>query len=416
MKVKAVRLYGVNDIRFEEFDLRDIGEDELLASVMTDSLCMSTYKAVLQGSGHRCVPDDIAVNPVLIGHEFCGRVEKVGTAFQDRIHVGDLFTVQPKMVDGDTIKGPGYSFPYYGGDATHIIVPAEAVNEGYYLPYSGDAYFKASTAEPLSCLVSAARSQYHLGENSKTHIMGLKQGGCMAILAGCGSMGLGAAEVAMALEQRPKRIVITDIDEKRIARAKSVLKPKNGVKIEIVNTKDMEDPVKSLKQHANGNGFDDIFIMAPVPSVIETADAIAGTNSCINFFAGPTKKKFGAMVNFYGVHYNDKHIIGTSGGDIDDMKESLRLLEEEKIDPSILLSHIGGLNSAAEATLHLPEIPGAKKLIYCNIDLPLTAIDEFEEKGRTDPLFATLHEICASNNMLWCKEAEEYLLQNAPRL
>ena len=416
MKVKAVRLYGVNDIRFEEFDLRDIGEDELLASVMTDSLCMSTYKAVLQGSGHRCVPDDIATNPVLIGHEFCGRVEKVGTAFQDRIHVGDLFTVQPKMVDGDTIKGPGYSFPYYGGDATHIIVPAEAVNEGYYLPYSGDAYFKASTAEPLSCLVSAARSQYHLGENSKTHIMGLKQGGCMAILAGCGPMGLGAAEVAMALEPRPKRIVITDIDEKRIARAKSVLKPKNGVEIEIVNTKDMEDPVKSLKQYANGNGFDDIFIMAPVPSVIETADAIAGTNSCINFFAGPTKKEFGAMVNFYGVHYNDKHIIGTSGGDIDDMKESLRLLEEEKIDPSILLSHIGGLDSAAEATLHLPEIPGAKKLIYCNIDLPLTAIDEFEEKGRTDPLFATLHEICTSNNMLWCKEAEEYLLQNAPRL
>ncbi|HWR21852.1 MAG TPA: zinc-binding dehydrogenase [Feifaniaceae bacterium] len=416
MKTKAVRLYGVNDIRFEEFDLRDIREDELLASVITDSLCMSTYKAVLQGSGHRCVPDDIATNPVLIGHEFCGRVEQAGAALKDKINVGDLFTVQPKMTDGNTIKGPGYSFPCYGGNATHIIVPAEAVNGGYFLPYSGDAYFKASTAEPLSCLISAARSQYHLGGNSKTHIMGLKQGGCMAILAGCGPMGLGAAEVAMALEQRPRRIVITDIDEKRIARAKAVLKPKNGVEIEIVNTKDMEDPAKGLKRYAFGSGFDDIFIMAPVPSVIGTADAIAGTNSCVNFFAGPTKKEFAATVNFYDVHYNDKHIIGTSGGDIDDMKEALRLLEEGSIDPSILISHIGGLGSAAEATLRLPEIPGAKKLIYCNIDLPLTAIDAFEEKGRTDPLFRALHEICARNSMLWCREAEKYLLQNAPGL
>ncbi len=416
MKAKAVRLYGVNDVRFETFELPEIKDNELLARVVTDSLCMSTYKAVLQGSAHRCVPEDIASNPILIGHEFCGRVEQIGASLKGRVQVGDLFTVQPKMVDGETIKGPGYSFPYYGGDATYIIVPAEVIEGGYYLPYSGDAYFKASTAEPLSCLVSAARSQYHLGKNSKTHIMGLKQDGYMAILAGCGPMGLGAAEVAMAMEQRPKRIVITDIDEKRITRARSVLKPKNGVEIEIVNTKDMEDPVAGLKQYANSNGFDDVFIMAPVPIVIETADLIAGTNSCINFFAGPTQKEFQAMVNFYDVHYSDKHIIGTSGGDIDDMKEALRLLEEEKIDPSILISHIGGLNSTAEATLHLPEIPGAKKLIYCNLDLPLTAIDAFEEKGRTDPLFGALHEICVRHNMLWCKEAEDYLLEHAPKL
>ena len=413
MKTKAVRMYGKQDIRFEEFDLRDIREDELLASVVTDSLCMSTYKAVLQGSDHRCVPEDIVTTPIIIGHEFCARVEQAGTALNGRISVGELFTVQPKMVEGDIIKGPGYSFPYYGGNATHIIVPAEAIEGGYYLPYSGDTYFKASTAEPLSCLISAARSQYHLGANSKAHIMGLKRNGYMAILAGCGPMGLGAAEVAMAMEQRPKCIVITDVDEKRIARAKSVLKPKNGVNIEIVNTKDMEDPVKGLKRYTNGAGFDDLFIMVPVPSVIETADAIAAANSCLNFFAGPTKKEFSAMVNFYDVHYNDKHILGTSGGDIDDMKESLRLLEESRIDPSILISHIGGLNSAAEATLHLPEIPGAKKLIYCNIDLPLTAIDAFAEKGRTDPLFRALYEICADNNMLWCGEAERYLLANA---
>lgn len=67
MKIKAVRLYGKEDLRFEEFELRDIQDDEILAQVMTDSLCMSSYKAMLQGSGHRCIPDDIGRNLSLWG-------------------------------------------------------------------------------------------------------------------------------------------------------------------------------------------------------------------------------------------------------------------------------------------------------------------------------------------------------------
>ena len=49
MKTKAVRLYGQEDIRLEEFELPPIKEDEILAEVVTDSLCMSSYKAAIQG-------------------------------------------------------------------------------------------------------------------------------------------------------------------------------------------------------------------------------------------------------------------------------------------------------------------------------------------------------------------------------
>ena len=45
MKTKAVRLYGVNDLRLEEFELPQIKEDEILAKVVRDSFCMSSYKA-----------------------------------------------------------------------------------------------------------------------------------------------------------------------------------------------------------------------------------------------------------------------------------------------------------------------------------------------------------------------------------
>lgn len=411
MKIKAVRLYGKKDMRFEEFDLPELGEDEILAKVMTDSLCMSSYKAMLQGSDHRCIPNDISENPIIMGHELCGEIVQVGKKLEGKYRIGAQFAAQPKMYFGDEIKAPGYTYPNYGGNATYIIIPAEVIADGYILHYSGDAYYKASMAEPISCIVSAFRATYHLAPNYKDHIMGLKEGGSLAILAGCGPMGLGAAEVAMAMEPRPAHIVLTDIDAARVARAKALIKPKNGVTVEVIDTSDVADVPALLK--GDGDGFDDVIIMAPVPSVIEIADAIAGEDCCINFFAGPTQKDFYVKVNFYDIHYNYKHIIGTSGGDVNDMKEALHLIETNAIDTSVLVSHIGGLGAAAEAILNLPSIAGAKKLVYCGIDMPLTTIDDFAEKGKEDPLFAKLHEICARNNMLWSKEAEEYLLENA---
>ena len=73
----------------------------------------------------------------------------------------------------------------------------------------------------------------------------------------------------------------------------------------------------------------------------------------------------------------------------------------------------GGLNAVVDTTLNLPKIRGGKKLIYTQIDLPLTAIADFAEKGKTEPMFATLAEICERHNGLWSAEAEKYLLATA---
>ena len=70
MKTRAVRLYGEMDLRMEEFELPEMKEGEILAMVVSDSLCASTYKAAKQGSAHERVPADVAENPVIVGHEF----------------------------------------------------------------------------------------------------------------------------------------------------------------------------------------------------------------------------------------------------------------------------------------------------------------------------------------------------------
>jgi len=91
------------------------------------------------------------------------------------------------------------------------------------------------------------------------------------------------------------------------------------------------------------------------------------------------------------------------------MKEALHVMTQG-FDLSGLITHIGGLNAVINTTLDLPHIPGGKKLIYTHLDIPLTAIADFEEKGKSDPFFAGLAEICNRHQGLWSVEAEDYLL------
>ena len=73
MKTTAVRLYGKNDLRMETFELPAIQDDEILVKIISDSICMSSYKATIQGEDHKRVPKDIAEHPIIIGHEFLRR-------------------------------------------------------------------------------------------------------------------------------------------------------------------------------------------------------------------------------------------------------------------------------------------------------------------------------------------------------
>ncbi len=418
MKTKAVRLYGKEDLRLEEFELPAIKDDEILAKIVSDSICMSSYKAQHQGSDHKRVPDDVADNPIIIGHEFCGEILEVGSKWKDQFKVGQQYSIQPALNYKGSLDAPGYSYKYIGGDATHIIIPTEVMEMGCLLPFKSDAYYMGSLAEPMSCIAGAMHANYHIKQGTYIHDMGIKEGGQMALLAGVGPMGLGFIDYTLNCDRRPSKLVVTDIDDERLKRAASIYTvekaAKNGVELVYINTKDIDDPIEKLISLTdNSGGYDDVFVMAPVKPVVEQGDKILGKDGCLNFFAGPSNTEFNANLNFYDVHYAAHHLVGTSGGNTDDMKEVLGMMADGKIDPVALITHIGGLDSVVETIKNLPNIPGGKKLIYTQIDLPLTALDEFKERGKTNPLFADLADIIEKTNNLWSPEAEKYLLKNA---
>ena len=416
MKTKAVRLYEKNDLRLEEFELPSICDDEILAKVVSDSLCMSSHKAAGLGSDHKRIPMDVARNPVIIGHEFCGQFLEVGKKWRHMFQSGGKFSIQPALNAPENIyAAPGYSFPYIGGNATYVVIPSIVMERGCLLPYDGEAYYHGSLAEPMSCIVGGFHVNYHTAPGCYDHEMGIAPGGKMALLAGAGPMGLGAVDYALHCDRRPSLLVVTDIDEKRLGRAASLYTAeeaaRHGVELVYLNTESVHNVVEKLKELSGGAGYNDVYVYAPVAPVVEQAGAILAYDGCLNFFAGPTDPTFCAKLNFYDVHYNAAHVAGNSGGNTADMVESLAMMAAGIIDPSSMITHIGGLDAVIGATLRLPRLPGGKKLIYNHISMPLTAIADFAALGQTEPLFAELARLVDAHNGLWNVECEDFLLK-----
>jgi hypothetical protein len=120
-------------------------------------------------------------------------------------------------------------------------------------------------------------------------------------------------------------------------------------------------------------------------------------------------------LNFYNVHYASTHIVGTSGGNTDDMRESLHLMEKGLINPAAMVTHIGGLSAVPEAVINLPNIPGGKKMMYTHLDFPLTALSDLAELGKTNEVAAELAKLVDKHKGLWSAEAEAYLLENCKK-
>ncbi|MFU8786480.1 MAG: zinc-binding dehydrogenase [Candidatus Izemoplasmataceae bacterium] len=414
MKTKAVRLYGANQLALDEFELPEMKSDEILVEIVSDSVCMSTYKAVSLGKNHKRVPDDCDVNPVVMGHEFAGNIIKVGEKWQSQFKVGDKFAIQPALNYKGSMDSPGYSFRFYGGNMTYAIIPNEVMEINCLIKYEGEAYFEASLAEPMSCVIGAFHAAYHTIPSQYTHVMDIKKDGALAILGGCGPMGMGAIDYAIHRDHKPGVIVVTDVSDERLKRSAEVLTveeaKKHGISLHYVNPNNHDNPEEYIRSLSQKDGFDDVFVFVPVQQLAEQGDRLLGKDGTLNFFAGPTDNQFSASINLYNIHYAATKVIGSTGGNTDDMIESLELTAAKKINPAVMVTHIGGIDSTIDTILNLPNIPGGKKLIYNHIDMPLTAIEDLAELSSINPKFKTLADICKKHNNLWSLEAENYLL------
>ena len=417
MKTTAVRMYGAFDLRLEEFELPEINDDEVLMRIVSDTLCQSTYKAVKQGTAHKRVPSDIAEHPVIIGHEMCGDIIKVGKNLQNEWKEGDRAVIQPALKT-DNGQDPGYAFRYIGGASKYVIVPKIVTDKGCLVRYEGDSYFKGSLVESIGCVLRGYKGFYHTDYTNYVRTDGAKKGGKIAILGGAGPMGIAAVELAKGYASS-SLIVVTDLSDSRLEYAAEKCTvadaEKWGAKLVYLNTGKETDPVKKLLEVSEG-GFDDVFVMVPVPELFTMAEQICREDGCVNFFAGPAVKDIQGSVNLYRIHYDGIHVVGTAGSIPVDTVDTIKLIEEQKINPGVIVSHIMGLGECIKATIALEKPDGAKKVCYSGLDIPYIAVNELGKWGESDPLYKTLAEIVERNGGIWCAEAEKYLLEKAPKI
>ncbi|WP_199912509.1 MULTISPECIES: alcohol dehydrogenase catalytic domain-containing protein [unclassified Actinomyces] len=416
MKTRAVYIAGAHKAVLAENELPPLGPREVLMKVAASSMCYSTYKAYCLGAEHKRVPDDVAEHPVMTGHEFSGEIAEVGSELTGRYRVGQRIVIQPAM-GLPSGYSPGYSYPAYGGDATYTIVPEVAIDKDAILPYDGTYMANGCLAEPLMCIIGAFHASYHTTQYVYEHEMGIKRGGALALLGAAGPMGLAAVEYALNGPYQPTLIIVTDIDQTRLDRARRLLPPERlegtGRRLVYLNTAGCDDPVDLLRGHTpHGMGFDDIMVFAASRPLLEMADRLKGRDCCLNFFAGPTDKDFSATFNFYDVHYESAHVVGTSGGARSDMLEALQLTAEGKLSPSLMITHVGGLDAVPHTLEHFKETPGGKKLFYPWATMPLVALADLRAKAAQDRRYATLADIVEANDGIWCEEAEAFLLEN----
>ena len=110
-------------------------------------------------------------------------------------------------------------------------------------------------------------------------------------------------------------------------------------------------------------------------------------------------------LNFYDIHYNFTHVVGTSGGNAENEAKAAKLTAEHKLDVAKVITHVLGLNAAAETTLSQHEIGGGKKLIYIH-----KKFDRIE-LAKVDP-DSELGKILKKHNGIWSHEAEQWILNN----
>lgn len=415
MNTKAVRIYGVKDLRLEEFELPTMKDDEIEARIVTDSLCMSTYKVSNQGEKHKKLPNDLKNHPVIMGHEFCGVITKVGEKWKHLYKPGDCFVAQPNLGRADTFS-LGYSFPYVGGEATNVVIMNEAIEKGCLLPYKGEGFFEGALVEPLSCIVAGFKANFHLRDrNDYDHTMGIRENGALAILGGTGPMGFLAIDYAIHNDRRPKHLVVTGRTQSKLDMAKRLYPveeaAKYGVTLTYVLTADEDDIVEELKALTpDAKGFDDIFLMAAKERLVTQAEQLLAYDGCLNFFAGPADSKFASTINFYNIHYNATHFVGTSGSNTQDMKDAIALIENKTINVAKIATHIMGLNHVCESILNLPKMPGGKKIVYSGKEFPVTDVSAF---GENNELEKHLKELVDAHDGLWNAEAEQYFLEHA---
>jgi D-arabinose 1-dehydrogenase-like Zn-dependent alcohol dehydrogenase len=238
----------------------------------------------------------------------------------------------------------------------------------------------------------------------------LRPGGRMWVLGAAGPMGHMHVQRAIEMTPRPQLIVATNLRSPRISEVAdkfAAAAEVQGIELVCLTEAALRSDAFEVRLRAlsEGQGFDDIVVLAPDTGTIEAATAYLAPGGVMNLFVGLPR---GTMATLDLNPVRDQRqvrFVGSSGSSIEDMQRMLELAESGTISPNRSVAAIAGLAGTRDGLQAVSEGRfSGKVVVYPHlVGLGLTPLSEMVE--RLPDVHPQLED-----GRTWTNAAEEQLL------
>lgn len=306
--------YNNQDVRVEEMAKPAIGRGEMLVKVKASGICGSDLMEWYR----------IKKAPLVLGHEITAEIVELGRGIKD-YNIGErIFAAHHVPCDNCRycLSGNHTACPilhttnyYPGGFSEYIRIPSLNIKRGLLRLPQEVSFEEGTFIEPLACVLRGQRAVNFLP-------------GQTVFILGSGISGL--LHLLLARSRGASRIILTDINEYRMRKAKEL-----GADA-VINAE--EDIVSKLHENNEGRLADIVIICTSATSAFNQALQTVGPAGSILCFA-PTHPGVTLNVPVNEFWRNQIKIIHSYGSSPQDNAQALELLKLKKIDVSKLVTH-----------------------------------------------------------------------------
>jgi len=338
--MKAVLLFGKYDAKIVDLPIPIIKENEILIKLKACGIC-GTDVEKYQGN---------FITPPVLGHEVVGIIEEVGKNLDYK--KGDKVFVHHHVpcrvcyycLRGDFTLCENFTKVNLDpcGLSEYIRVPEEIVKKGGVFLLDKINFEKGTFIEPLACCIRAI-NKIKPEINDKIVIFGAGPAGllhCMLL----NSMGI-------------SKIACVDINQKRLEFAKMI-----GA--ELTLNPNQDDIYKEIKYWSNNIGADISIVATSNIKAISDSINVVRKGGKICLFGSP-KKDDRLEIEPSKIFIKEIKIIPSYSTTEYEIQQAIYLLETNKINPEIIITHRFSLENSIEA-LKVSEKGEAIKAIVLN--------------------------------------------------
>lgn len=365
--MKASVLCEIGRIEVRDVPRPVIAAHEVLVRVVAVGLC-GTDAHIFSGhanynTNERGSPIPLALQPQILGHEICGRIEEPGASIRD-LRVGDRVVVDQglncvsrrhEMLCEYCNTGDSHQCEFYrehgitglpGGLADFIAIPA--VNAVKITSPIENA--SAALVEPLGCIIhssdSVARTRTRYVINAEVPERRVRT----VLICGAGPAGLLFTQYLRRVLGYDGALFVSDPNRRKRELAKNL-----GAD-ETIDPTD-NDLVEVVREHSSGKGVEYLIEASGAGEVLASVPGLIRKQATILLYGHGHAGTDLSVLN--GVFFKEPVLVtpvGASGGFEADgrsvvYRRALRLIEQKKIDVGALITHEYKSLASVEAAL-----------------------------------------------------------------